>query len=106
MPRSPVSKGTPKRSTTTFEKLKFQEQSNSIEADIMTLEKAILANARRALIDDDGAGGVLERRVKFPVWFEPTSSGGRPMCAGLTRGAEAFAQWCDTHPNGGVSRDV
>jgi hypothetical protein len=53
----------------------------------------------RTRIDDDGAGGILERKVKFPVWFDPTSSGGTPMCAGLTRVAEALAEWCDAHPN-------
>lgn len=34
--------------TATFEELDFQEQSNSIQAQIMGLEQAILANARRA----------------------------------------------------------
>jgi len=49
--------------------------------------------------EDDGAGGVFERRVKFPVWFDPTASGGTPMCAGLTTAAEAIGEWCDAHPN-------
>lgn len=48
---------------------------------------------------DDGAGGVFECRVKFPVWFDPTASGGTPMCAGLTTAAEAIGEWCDAHPN-------
>lgn len=30
---------------------------------------------------DDGAGGIIDQRIKFPVWFDPTSSGGTPMCA-------------------------
>jgi len=53
----------------------------------------------RTRLEDDGAGGVLERRIKFPVWFEPTSSGGTPMSAALTKAAEALVEWCDTHPN-------
>jgi hypothetical protein len=53
----------------------------------------------RVRTEDDGAGGILERRVKFPVWFDATSSGGTPMCAGLTAAAEAIAEWCDAHPN-------
>lgn len=52
----------------------------------------------RSRVEDDGAGGVFERRVKFPVWFDPTASGGTPMCAGLTRAAEAVAAWADAHP--------
>jgi hypothetical protein len=48
---------------------------------------------------DDGAGGVVEQKVKFPIWFEPRSSGGTPMRAALTKAAEAAAGWCDAHPN-------
>ena len=32
---------------------------------------------------DDGAGGVLNQTVKFPVWFEPVANGKTPMCAAL-----------------------
>lgn len=53
----------------------------------------------RTRLEDDGAGGVLERRVKFPVWFDPMSSGGTPMRAALTKAAEALVEWCDTHSN-------
>ena len=28
---------------------------------------------------DDGAGGIIEQTVKFPVWFEPRASGGTTM---------------------------
>jgi len=33
---------------------------------------------------DDGAGGVIEQKVKFPVWFEPVAKGVTPMGAALT----------------------
>jgi hypothetical protein len=29
---------------------------------------------------DDGAGGIFEQTIKFPVWFEPVASGKTPMC--------------------------
>jgi hypothetical protein len=48
---------------------------------------------------DDGAGGLVDSRTKFPIWFDPLSSGGTPMCAGLTKAAETIAEWCDKHPN-------
>ena len=48
---------------------------------------------------DDGAGGVLELKTKFPVWFDPTSSGGTPMAAAMRTAAEAVADWCDAHPS-------
>ncbi len=33
----------------------------------------------------DGAGGLIEQTVKFPVWFDPVANNGTPM-------AEAMAQ--------------
>jgi hypothetical protein len=48
---------------------------------------------------DDGAGGILETSVKFPVWFEPTASGGTPMREAMTRAAEELVAWCDAHPD-------
>ena len=32
---------------------------------------------------DDGAGGILEQKFKFPVWFEPQATGRTPMCHAL-----------------------
>ena len=32
---------------------------------------------------DDGAGGLVEQRFKFPVWFEPVAHGSTPMCEAL-----------------------
>jgi len=46
---------------------------------------------------DDGAGGIIEQKTKFPIWFDPTSSGGTPMRAALTRAMEVIAGWCDSH---------
>ncbi len=47
---------------------------------------------------DDGAGGIVETSVKFPVWFEPRADGGTPMREALTKAAEEIAAWCDVHP--------
>jgi hypothetical protein len=33
---------------------------------------------------DDGAGGLIEQKFKFPVWFEPKAAGRTPMCQALT----------------------
>lgn len=32
---------------------------------------------------DDGAGGLVEQTVKFPLWFEPVAAGNTPMCEAL-----------------------
>ena len=48
---------------------------------------------------DDGAGGIVETNVKFPIWFEAKASGGTPMREALTQVAEDLVAWCDTHPD-------
>ncbi len=47
----------------------------------------------------DGAGGLVEQKTKFPVWFEATSAGGTPMSAAMRKAAEAVVEWCDAHPD-------
>lgn len=47
----------------------------------------------------DGAGGILETSVKFPIWFEPVAEGGTPMCAALKTGYDVLNYWCATHEN-------
>lgn len=73
--------------------------SGSIVHPITALEQSPLRVEDRVSQVDDGAGGIFERKIKFPVWFDPTSSGGTPMCAGLTTAAEELVRWCDTHEN-------
>ena len=65
---------------------------SAVEANPLRVEE------RRRKVDD-GAGGLVEQTIKFPVWFEPQSSGGTPMCAAITKAAEELAAWCDSHPN-------
>jgi hypothetical protein len=48
---------------------------------------------------DDGAGGIIEQSVKFPVWFEAVANGGTPMCDAIRKAGEELAAWCDAHPN-------
>jgi hypothetical protein len=73
--------------------------AGSIVHPITAVANSPLRLEDRTRLDDDGAGGVLERRIKFPVWFDPLSSGGTPMCAALTKTAEAAVAWADSHPN-------
>jgi hypothetical protein len=73
--------------------------SGTIIHPITTVANTPLRVEDRTKLEDDGAGGTFERRIKFPVWFDSTSSGGTPMRAALTKAAEALAGWCDAHPN-------
>ena len=45
----------------------------------------------------DGAGGLVEQSAKFPVWFDPISSGGTPMCDAFKKAAEVLVEWSDKH---------
>ena len=49
---------------------------------------------------DDGAGGVIDQTVKFPIWFEPTMAGGTPMCAALKRASQIVQSWSAEHAKG------
>ncbi len=48
---------------------------------------------------DDGAGGLIDQKIKFPIWFEPTSSGGTPMCQALNGVKGILQRWLGQHPN-------
>ena len=46
---------------------------------------------------DDGAGGIVELKTKFPVWFEAKNAGGTPMRAAFSKTKETVADWCEAH---------
>src|SRR5438445_8511671 len=48
----------------------------------------------------DGAVVVMDQTVKFPVWFDPYSKGGTPMCAALKEATRIVETWCQEHPKG------
>jgi hypothetical protein len=47
----------------------------------------------------DGAGGLVDTEVRFPVWFDPQASGGTPMCAALRMAGDLLTDWCREHSN-------
>jgi hypothetical protein len=47
----------------------------------------------------DGAGGIVEQQVRFPVWIDPTSSGGTPMCQAFELVRGLLEQWSAEHRN-------
>ena len=48
---------------------------------------------------DDGAGGILDQTVKFPIWFDAVARGGTPMCAALNRAETILSTWVADHPD-------
>ena len=73
--------------------------SASVLNPISALEANPLRVETRNRKTDDGAGGIVEQSVKFPVWFEPMANGGTPMCDAIRKAGEELAAWCDAHPN-------
>jgi hypothetical protein len=45
----------------------------------------------------DGAGGVIEMSIKFPVWFDAVAQGATPMCAALSKAYDILDGWCEDH---------
>ena len=47
----------------------------------------------------DGAGGIMEQKFKFPVWFEPLAQGKTPMCAALQLAHATMKEFLAQNPN-------
>ncbi len=74
------------------------ELEGAILNKISAIEASPLRVEDRKKKIDDGAGGIVEETIKFPVWFEPRASGGTPMCQAIIKAAEELVNWCDSHP--------
>lgn len=73
--------------------------SESFLKKISEIESTPLRIEERKKKIDDGAGGLVEESIKFPVWFEPRANGGTPMCQAIMKAAEELVIWCDSHPD-------
>jgi hypothetical protein len=71
--------------------------ANSMIHPLSSVEKNPLRIDVKAKRVSDGAGGLVEQNVKFPVWFDPRSTGGTPMCDALKRVAALLVDWCNAH---------
>lgn len=47
--------------------------------------------------EDDGAGGVLERSIRFPTWIDPIANGQTPMCLAFQKAHSLLQNWLPTH---------
>jgi hypothetical protein len=48
---------------------------------------------------DDGAGGLLEQSVRFPIWLESVANGGTPMCRAFRLAADILQTWLVDNPD-------
>lgn len=46
---------------------------------------------------DDGAGGLVDQTIKFPIWFDPVSKGGTPMRKALETAHGILSGWLAQH---------
>jgi hypothetical protein len=49
---------------------------------------------------DDGAGGLVDQRIRFQVWMDPVADGGTPMCQALDAAYGICSQWISERPDG------
>ena len=47
----------------------------------------------------DGAGGLVDQQVRFPIWIDARAENGTPMCAALQRATTVIQSWLNDHPN-------
>lgn len=47
----------------------------------------------------DGRGGFVEKKYNYPVWIEPVSGGGTPMCGALNLARGVLQRWLALHPD-------
>lgn len=48
---------------------------------------------------EDGAGGLVDQTVRFPVWCDPVAHGGTPMCQALAQTQTLLQTWLAQHPD-------
>ena len=47
----------------------------------------------------DGAGGLVEQPVRFPIWIDPSAQHKTPMCAALDTVRALLESWLGEHPH-------
>ena len=46
----------------------------------------------------DGAGGLVDQKIKFPIWFEAVASGGTLMSEAFRQAFVVLQDWIEKHP--------
>ncbi len=70
--------------------------------DVVPLSEVAAAPARletRMKKIPDGAGGLIDQEVKFPIWVDSVANNGTPMSGALTRAHGIVSSWLAAHPD-------
>jgi hypothetical protein len=62
-----------------------------------TLLEQMKREEKRKQAISDGAGGIIEREVRFPIWFDATAGGTTPMCQAFSQAARIVERWIPEH---------
>jgi hypothetical protein len=73
--------------------------SGSVVQPVSMIKNYPLRIEDRVKREDDGAGGLIQRQVRFPVWFDPRATGKTPMCGALRAAHEVVSQFISEHPS-------
>jgi hypothetical protein len=68
--------------------------------DLVTISEIANSPARiedRAKKVTDGAGGLVDQTVRFPIWIDPVANNGTPMCKALSNAHSILSQWVPQH---------
>jgi hypothetical protein len=48
---------------------------------------------------DDGAGGLIDQKIKFPIWLDPVADGETPMTEAFTKANSIIHDWIQKYPD-------
>ena len=48
---------------------------------------------------EDGAGGIIKQKVKFPIWLDPVANNGTPMCQAAEMAHKLLSDRLAKHPD-------
>ncbi len=66
---------------------------------IIEVEKRPKRKETRSQKFPDGAGGVYEQQMEFPIWLDPMAQGQTPMKAAFQAVIRPLQNWLNQHPN-------
>lgn len=70
--------------------------------DIVPLSEVAATPARledRVKKVPDGAGGLVDQSIKFPIWVDPVALGGTPMSQAFALAQSIVSAWLKDHPD-------
>jgi hypothetical protein len=71
--------------------------SGRILAPISELADSPVRVERRNKKISDGAGGIVEQQIGFPIWVDPAAAGKTPMCQAFELVKSTLEQWIAEH---------